>query len=76
MPRHPLCALINLTTIIDHFLIDELFLNILIMISWTRNHLLILLKKLHYLVFKEQNLREIISQNQVEKYISSFRETF
>ena len=26
-------------------------------------------KKLHYLVFKEQNLREIISQNQVEKSI-------
>ena len=76
MPRHPLCALINLTTIIDHFLFDELFLNILIKISWTRNLLLLLLKKLHYLVFKEQNLREIISQNQVEKFLNSFHETF
>ena len=43
---------------------------ILISNSWTR---IWLLKILHYLVFKEQNLREIISQNQVKWAIFYFK---
>ena len=40
------------------------YLNIILL---DKRIITLLLKKLHYLVFKEQNLREIISQNQVEK---------
>ena len=61
MPRHPLCALINLTFWYSTkvLLIDEFEILISTIASW-------LLKLLYYLIFKEQNLREIISQNQVK----------
>ena len=46
---------------------------ILMQFSWTENcysfvMFISFINITHYLVFKEQNLREIISQNQVNKY--------
>ena len=62
MPRHPPYALINLTTIISYLMSFE-YLNINLPDRRLITHL-------HYLVFKEQNLREIISQNQVKRFVA------
>ena len=61
MPRHPPCALINLTTIVSKLMSYEILM--LLLGQEVTTHL-------HYLVFKEQNLRETISQNQVKKSVA------
>ena len=74
MPRHPLCALINLTTIIDHFLIDELFLNLNIILLDKR--IITLTQKIALSSFQRTKSERNNLSKPSKKSIVAFRETF